>query len=136
MLFRSHQAEEAASVALSRAGEATVLVGGDFNDLQGSSTLKAMEARGFRDTVGALRSDQIDHLFLHRGAALQVQEAAVVFDGKRGNWVSDHPGYLVSLMPADVDPVVLTSLTTDLEVGWGHRLTVRGDGVPLSWVQG
>lgn len=131
---RAAQARETAGAVLTLADPSTdALVAGDLNDVEGSDAHGALVAAGFRDLSVGLGADRIDHVFAHRGASVVATAARLAFDGTAEPAVSDHPGVLVLLEPAEPEPVVLTRVTATVDVGYGHYLALRGDTAPLSW---
>lgn len=134
---RLQQAREAAGAALALADPGLdVLVAGDMNDVEGSATHAAYGAAGFTDLSQGLDPERIDHVFAHRGAAWALDEARLVFDGDAEPAVSDHPGVLVRLVPAEGEAVDWTRVTASADAGFGHYLALRGDVDPLSWDAG
>jgi len=133
---RTAQAREAAAAALAWSDPSlTVVVAGDLNARAGTAPHAAFVAAGFRDASRALPADRIDHVFVHRGAGLEVRDARLRFDGP-GEAVSDHPGVLVGLFPAAPEATVVTRITARVDVGFGHFVAIRGDRAPLDWVTG
>lgn len=132
---RGAQAREVAVAALVDAGSSDVLVGGDLNGRTGGAAWSALADAGFVDAAAALPPDRIDHVLVHRGAAFRGAAARALFDTPEER-VSDHPGVLVRLAPAAPAPVTVTRITARVDVGFGRRVTVRGDRAPLSWELG
>lgn len=127
---RTLQAREAAVAALVDADGFAALVAGDFNDVEGSPTFAAFTAMGYLAADAGLAPDGIDHVMLHRAAALRPDAVERVFLGPDA--VSDHPGVLVHLSPARGDVVTATRVTADYDPGPGF-LAIRGDLAPLAW---
>jgi len=130
---REAQARQTATWALGVAGGLDAVVAGDLNDRATTPTHSAFLDWGYRDATEGLDTSRIDHVLVHRGAAWAAVETALVLTEPA---VSDHPGVLVRLETAEPEPVVLTRLVADVDVGWGHTLSIRGDGGPLSWERG
>ncbi|MBW2460209.1 MAG: endonuclease/exonuclease/phosphatase family protein, partial [Deltaproteobacteria bacterium] len=78
---RRLQARELAVAGLVHGGSASVLLGGDLNDREGSAAYTALGEAGYVDTSSALRGTRIDHVFVHRGAGIGATSAELVFDG-------------------------------------------------------
>lgn len=134
---RAAQARETANAALvAQDPGADAIVAGDLNDVEGGDAHGAFLAAGFRDLSADLDADRIDHVFAHRGAAWTATSARLAFDGSAEPWVSDHPGVLVQLTPADGEALDWTRVSATIDVGFGHFLSVRGDVAPLDWDAG
>jgi len=130
---REDQGRQTASQVLAAAGSLDVLVAGDLNARAGSPTHAAFGAMGFRDVSIEAGAD-IDHAFAHRGGRWQVERSEVWFEGDAA--VSDHPGVFVELLVGEAEPVELTRIVANVDVGFGATLSVRGDTEPLSWERG
>ena len=134
---RVAQARETASTFVAASDPSLdILVAGDFNATPGSPPLQAMGAFGFVELTGSLGPGRIDHVLAHRGAAVALTEARVLFDGTTYPVVSDHPGMLVRIAPASPPAIAVTRLRAQVDVGVDHHLAVRGDTAPLSWSEG
>ncbi|MBT3222630.1 MAG: hypothetical protein HN348_26440 [Proteobacteria bacterium] len=133
---RLAQARQTASWALAAKNHLDVVVAGDLNAKPGSDPVNAIEAMGFGDSASSLTADRIDHVHLHRGAAWLATEAKILFDGNDTPLVSDHPGVLVHFDVASAPVVEVTRIIATADVGFGHFVSVRGDGEPLSWNHG
>lgn len=135
-LAQVQQAREAAAVALAEADPSwDVIVGGDFNAVKGAPALIAFESMGFLELTASLGSNLIDHVFVHRGAALSVGQSRTLFDGSAQPKVSDHPGVMVTVSPAAGQQVLRTRFIAQ-GVGQGTWLALRGSGAPLDWSWG
>ncbi len=129
---RAAQAREAAAAALAGADPLfDAVVAGDFNDVEGSPAWSAFPAMGYLPADQGLSATGIDHVMIHRAAPLRPTMVEEVLDGMQA--VSDHPGILVRLEPAPGDPLTVTRISTQVDPGSGHFLSVRGDTAPLSW---
>ena len=113
---REAQARQAATTALAERDSLGVLVAGDLNDSEGSAVHQSFLDTGFEDLSAGLGATRIDHVMAHRRAWVAPVSADKVFDGGGSPTVSDHPGVLVKLEPAEVVPTEITR--------------------PLSWEQG
>jgi len=134
---RVGQARQSAAWALGAADPSLdVILAGDLNATAGSAPHGALTSFGFQDATAALDPGRIDHVLVHRGAAAAVTDARLIFTGDAWAPVSDHPGALVCLAPAEPAPPAVTRVTAAVDVGWGHHLAVRGDTEPLSWAWG
>lgn len=132
-LTRAWQAEETSTYALSSTTTLDLLIAGDFNDRIGSETLLSLGRQGFVHQTASLGTDEIDHLFVHRGARVRTDDPRRVFTAPDER-VSDHPGVLVRVQPAAAPTLPITRITA-LHQGPGF-LTVRGNAAPLRWDQG
>lgn len=132
-LTRALQAEETSTYALSSTTTLDLLIAGDFNDRIGSETLLGLSRHGFVHQTSSLGTDEIDHLFVHRGARIATDQARLVFTASHER-VSDHPGVLVRVRPAQAPSVQVTRVTAEHQ-GPGF-LTVRGNNLPLRWDRG
>ncbi len=132
---RLGQARQAAVEALVGPAGAASLVLGDFNDTPGSDPFVAMQAMGFDDWGAGLDDDRIDYVWAHRGVPLTVARFERIFTGAPWPEVSDHAGMLAVVEPADPQPVVMTTVSTE-HAAHGRYLALRGDTAPLSWEQG
>ncbi len=130
---RAAQARQSATAALASHDSLGVLVAGDLNDQEGGSAHGALLQMGFEDLTDPLDAGRIDHILAHRGAPVRADEAVLMFDGGAYPEVSDHPGVLVRLETVGVVEPEVTRIIAQVDVGWGHHLTVRGDTAPLSW---
>jgi endonuclease/exonuclease/phosphatase family metal-dependent hydrolase len=110
------------------------IVGGDFNDVEGSDAHVAFKAMGFLDASAGLEAGGIDHVLIHRAAPFRPSSAKLVFTGAEA--VSDHPGVLVRFEPAKGDAVTTTRIEVAATPGAGHFIAVRGSAAPLSWMIG
>lgn len=132
---RAAQARETAAVSIALNDPSlNVVVAGDFNASEGSPAYEAMVGFGYKDWAASLDPARIDHVFAHRGAALEVQEARFVFDGAAYPVVSDHPGVLVRARRAT--PASVTRTRLRLAHSGGEWLAVRGNVGPLTWQEG
>lgn len=132
---RASQAREAAAAALYDAQPAfDAIAGGDFNDVEGSDAWSAFVQMGYLPADQGVDPAGIDHVMIHRAAPLRPTGVEIVLTGQDA--VSDHPGVLVHLEPAAGDPVTATRISTPVDPGLGHFLSIRGDMGPLSWNTG
>jgi hypothetical protein len=90
----------------------------------------------FLDLTGDLDAGLIDHIYVHRGAAVEVLESRILFDGTTYPVVSDHPGVLVKIRPGPAPDVTATRIIANIDVGFGNTLFVRGGTSPLDWQAG
>ena len=130
---RALQARQAATAGIGERQTLGVLVAGDLNDTAGSATHQSFADMGFVDLSAGLDPTRIDHAMAHRGAGIELLSAELVFDGGETPSVSDHPGVLVQLDHTASPLIEITRITANVDVGWGHFLSVRGDTAPLSW---
>lgn len=129
---RRMQARETSVAALVGADpDFGAIVGGDFNDVEGSDAHLAFTAMGFIDASAGLEAGGIDHVLIHRAAPFRPSAAKLVFTGPAA--VSDHPGVLVQLAPAKGDAVTTTRIAGAATPGAGHFIAVRGSAAPLAW---
>jgi endonuclease/exonuclease/phosphatase family metal-dependent hydrolase len=134
---RTAQARQVAAETLAEADPgAAVVVGGDFNDIEGSPPHAALAAFGFLDLTDGLPADRIDHLFVHRGAPFDLVDATKVFDGVSSPTVSDHPGVLARIRPGPGESLARTRIVANVDPGPGGWLAIRGNLAPLSWDAG
>ncbi len=133
---RELQARESGARLMSAAADMNLLIAGDFNATPGSPATSAVEALGFVDLTPALDAGRIDHVFAHRAAGLTATSARLAFTGELEPAVSDHPGVLVRLSPAEPTEVLQTRLVAHTDAGFGHHLAIRGDTSPLDWDRG
>jgi endonuclease/exonuclease/phosphatase family metal-dependent hydrolase len=132
---RTMQAREVAAAALvDTNGAYSVIVAGDFNDVEGSATHASFPSMGYLAADTGLNPSGIDHVMSHRAAKLRPALVEEVFLGAEA--VSDHPGILVRFEPATGDMVTATRITAQSDPGADHFLSVRGDTAPLSWDSG
>ncbi len=130
---REDQGRQTASQVLAAAENLDVVVAGDLNGRSGGPAHAAFGAMGFRDVSTEAGAD-IDHAFAHRGGRWQAERSEAWFEGDEA--VSDHPGVFVELVAGEAEPVELTRIVANVDVGFGHTLSVRGDTEPLSWERG
>jgi len=130
---RERQAAESAAAALAISDPSLDLViGGDLNAIAQSDAWSRFSEMGFVDATASLDARRIDHLFVHRGAALVASSPRLVFTGQAEPRVSDHPGVLVTLAPGPRATIVATRFAA----AGSTPLSVRGDRAPLSWERG
>ncbi len=132
---RDAQARQAAVEGLVSSAGVRSVVAGDFNAAPTSDAAEAMVAMGYRDLGAGLDDDRIDYIWMHRGADLGSEGCDRIFTGARYPAVSDHPGMLAWLAPAEGEPVGLTTVRTEHAME-GSYLALRGDASPLDWEQG
>jgi len=128
VLFRS---EAAAAALVDTDPGFAAIVGGDFNDVEGSDAYKAFTSMGYIDASAGLDAAGIDHIFIHRAAPLRPASAKLCFTG--ADAVSDHPGVLVRFKAAPGDVVTPTRIIGDASPGAGHFISTRGSVAPLTW---
>jgi len=131
---REAQARQTASQVLAAAGTLDVVIAGDLNDRLGSPTHGAFGSMGYDDASDGLATPRIDYAFAHRGGRWAVADQALWFVGAEA--VSDHPGVFVAFEERVPDDVPVTRVVAEVDVGFGHTVSVRGDTEPLSWDQG
>lgn len=132
---RAAQAREAAVAALVDADpHLSVIVAGDFNDVEKSPVVAAFPAMGYLDATTGLDPTGIDHVMIHRASPRRAATVERVFLGAAA--VSDHPGILARIVPAAGDVVSPTRVRAHFDPGAGHHLSLRGDAAPLSWSVG
>ncbi len=112
------------------------LVAGDFNARPGDEAHAALSSFGYRDLTASLDAGRIDHVFAHRLGGVSASSARLVFDGKDGPLVSDHPGVLLTLSTVPREPATITRLTGRAKLVPGDWLALRGGATPLSWSAG
>lgn len=128
------QAREAAAVALAEADPSwDVVVGGDFNAVSATPVVGALGSMGFEELTASLGTNLIDHIFVHRGAAVSLEQTRKLFDGTTQPKVSDHPGVMVELSPAAGQQVTRTRFVANATTGQGSWLALRGSSPPLDW---
>ena len=112
------------------------LVAGDWNAQP--AALASLEAAGLQRLSAAADPSgvEIDHVYAPADAPLQVIGAEMVFTGGDRPAVSDHPGLLLRLEVAPVEPLGRTHLIAEADVGFGRFVALRGEGGPLDWEQG
>lgn len=129
---RLRQSRETVTHALGRAAPGLdLIIAGDLNGDATSPAYATFGAMGFIDASATLPENVIDRIFVHRGAGWGPGEAELLFE--HDNVVSDHPAVWVGLGPQVPGDLVLTRIVAEVDVGWGHWLTIRGDTAPLSW---
>ncbi|MBU1899190.1 endonuclease/exonuclease/phosphatase family protein [Myxococcota bacterium] len=131
---RRLQALESAAAALLRRADAQIIIVGDLNSVEGSATHEGLLSMGFERLNGGLDPGGIDHALAHRAAGLKVSEARALFLNEDA--VSDHPGLLIELHPDAPQPICRTEIRARFNAGFGHALSLRGEGGPLSWAAG
>ena len=129
---RTMQAREIAAAALIETDPIFgAIVAGDFNDVEGSATHAAFPALGYLAADAGLDAAGIDHVMIHRATNWRPVFVEKVFMGEEA--VSDHPGVLVRLEPAQGDVVITTRFLAQANPAVNQFLSVRGNLAPLSW---
>jgi len=129
---RTMQAREVAAAALLDTDPVFgAIVAGDFNDVEGSATHAAFPALGYLVADAGLDAAGIDHVMIHRATNWRPVFTEKVFMGEEA--VSDHPGIVVRLEPAQGDDVVATRILAQANPAMNQFLSVRGNLAPLSW---
>jgi endonuclease/exonuclease/phosphatase family metal-dependent hydrolase len=132
-IAREEQGRELAAAGLVHADSLDVILAGDFNAR--APALAHVRALGYVDASATLRTDRIDHVYVHRGARFAPSRARMVLNTPSDR-VSDHPGILVDLAERAPEPVAVTRIVARVDVGFGSHLFLRGDQPPLSWERG
>jgi len=134
---RAAQARELAAAALVDTDPGFgAIVAGDFNARTGEEPHTALVSFGFRDLSTSLDAGRIDHVFVHRASGVSAGSARLIFDGKDGAKVSDHPGVLVTLASGEKETPTITRVTGRAKLVTGQWLALRGASAPLSWTVG
>jgi hypothetical protein len=135
-VVRPAQAKETAARIPTALGGFDVLLAGDFNAPTDSPAMASVRAAGFLDTGADLDPTRIDHIYAHRGAAVEGTDARLVFTGDTEDPVSDHPGVLVTLSPLAVEVPPSTRIVANVDVGFSNFVATRGTLFPDEWTVG
>lgn len=134
---RAAQARELAVAALVDTDPGFgAIVAGDFNARAGDEAHAALRSFGFRDLSASLDAGRIDHVLAHRASGITAGSARLIFDGKDGPQVSDHPGVLVTLVEGAKETPTITRVTGRAKLVTGQWLALRGAIAPLTWTAG